>query len=112
VSIQTRVRQYQELMASFTNSGKSELFSLVKVIRGLEQKSKIDLIMKDVPDLVRESMEGLTRVAKIVGDLKNFSRADQLELKAIDVTLDRSISAPAERSPLQWFLFLCRDWRY
>ena len=46
---------------------------------------KIDYILKDLEDLVRESMEGAERVQSIVADLKSFSRLDESEYKQADI---------------------------
>jgi len=52
----------------------------------LEQKKyKIDRIRKDLPDLVKESLEGAERVRKIVHDLKSFSRIDTAEFAFADI---------------------------
>lgn len=44
-----------------------------------EIKSKVDLayLKEDIPNLLRESQEGLTRVKRIVQDLKDFSHVDE-----------------------------------
>lgn len=42
----------------------------------LKRQIKIDFIMKDFRELIKESLEGSKRVSKIVQDLKSFSRAD------------------------------------
>jgi signal transduction histidine kinase len=36
----------------------------------------LDFLKEDIPNLMRESLEGITRVKKIVQDLKDFSHAD------------------------------------
>ena len=47
----------------------------------LEQRKKIklDFILKDIKELIQESLEGCEQVRKIVQDLKGFSRVDQAE---------------------------------
>ncbi|UCV04227.1 ATP-binding protein [Dechloromonas denitrificans] len=42
-------------------------------------------LKEDMADLLRESQEGLERVKKIVGDLKDFSRVDQAEWQDADL---------------------------
>jgi two-component system NtrC family sensor kinase len=42
----------------------------------LRQKKDLDFLKEDIPALMSESKEGITRVRKIVADLKDFSRAD------------------------------------
>ena len=41
--------------------------------------SDLEYILTDGVDVIAESLEGAQRVAKIVGDLKNFSRVDAME---------------------------------
>jgi two-component system NtrC family sensor kinase len=53
----------------------SDEAALVK-IRALKQKIDLDFLRTDIAQLIAESRQGLVRVAKIVSDLKNFSRAE------------------------------------
>jgi PAS domain S-box-containing protein len=46
---------------------------------------KVDYILQDIKELVKESQEGAQRVKKIVSDLKGFSRSDQSEFKHADI---------------------------
>ena len=55
---------------------------------GIQEKRKalkIDYIIKDIDDLVAESLDGAQRVKKIVLDLKSFSRKDDPELGFVDI---------------------------
>ncbi len=54
-------------------------------VRQQQASLKIDYILKDLEDLVRESMEGAERVRSIVADLKSFSRIDESEFKRVDL---------------------------
>ncbi len=45
-------------------------------LAGLRRSIDLDYLKEDVPALMNESLEGLTRVRKIVQDLKDFSRVD------------------------------------
>ena len=58
---------------------------LVESVRRQQANLKIDYIVKDLEDLVRESLEGAERVRSIVADLKSFSRVDQSEYKQADL---------------------------
>lgn len=51
----------------------------------LKRQIKLDFIMKDFRELIKESLEGSKRVSKIVQDLKSFSRADSNEAIASDL---------------------------
>ena len=46
---------------------------------------KIDYVLQDMGNLVRESLDGSERVRKIVQSLKSFSRVDETEYKVADI---------------------------
>lgn len=62
--------KYQESEADLNDGGLRER------IAALREKYDLDYLREDVPALMHESQEGITRVKKIVQDLKDFSRAD------------------------------------
>jgi two-component system NtrC family sensor kinase len=45
-------------------------------LRTLREQVELDFLKEDIPTLMAESKEGITRVRKIVQDLKDFSRVD------------------------------------
>ena len=49
------------------------------------KKMKLDFILEDISDLIKDSLDGCERVKKIVRDLKGFSRVDQAERKFADI---------------------------
>ena len=51
----------------------------IKKILRAKQDLNIDFIIEDVEELFDDSYEGVTRVTKIVQNLRNFSRVDQAE---------------------------------
>jgi len=53
--------------------------------------AEFDYLREDIPDLLRESVEGLSRVKHIVNDLKDFSRADEGEWQ--DADLNRGLES-------------------
>ena len=54
-------------------------------VQELRKTLKVDFVMEDMGDLVKESVEGAVRVKDIVMGLKNFSRVDQAEYKMVNV---------------------------
>jgi PAS domain S-box-containing protein len=50
-----------------------------------EERQKIHEIIDDFESAIKESMEGISRVRKIVTDLKTFSRADRQEKEFADI---------------------------
>ena len=57
----------------------------VESVRQQQASLKIDYIVKDLEDLVRESLDGAERVRSIVADLKSFSRVDESDYKRADL---------------------------
>jgi signal transduction histidine kinase len=45
-------------------------------VRALREETDMDFLIEDIPLMMAESREGITRVRKIVQDLKDFSRVD------------------------------------
>jgi two-component system NtrC family sensor kinase len=45
-------------------------------LKALREEIELDYLKEDIPTLMNESREGITRVRKIVQDLKDFSRVD------------------------------------
>lgn len=54
-------------------------------IENARGKADLEFLREDLPSLVNESQEGLSRVTKIVQDLKDFSHVDQAELQEADL---------------------------
>ena len=50
--------------------------SIVLALQALRKHIELDYLKEDIPVMMRESMEGIARVRKIVQDLKDFSRVD------------------------------------
>ncbi|MGS0755435.1 sensor histidine kinase [Roseateles sp. GG27B] len=54
-------------------------------LKQLQRVADLDFIQEDLPQLLKESEEGLNRVKKIVQDLKDFSRIDQADWQEADL---------------------------
>ncbi|MBI4681675.1 MAG: PAS domain S-box protein [Nitrospirae bacterium] len=54
-------------------------------LKETRKKLKLDYVIEDVGQLIKESIEGGERIKKIVQNLKTFSRVDQAEYKAADI---------------------------
>ncbi len=55
------------------------------LIEAARQQADLEFLRQDLPSLLAESQEGLSRVTKIVQDLKDFSRIDQSERQLADL---------------------------
>lgn len=54
-------------------------------VAAAREAAEIDYLREDIPDLLRESSEGLARVKRIVNDLKTFSHQDEGEWQEADL---------------------------
>jgi len=54
-------------------------------IQELFEEQDLEFLMTDFPPLLQSMMEGAKRVRDIVGSLRNFSRLDEANLKAVDI---------------------------
>lgn len=50
--------------------------SVLAEIKGFKEEIELEYLKKDIPELMQQSKEGITRVKKIVQDLKDFSHID------------------------------------
>jgi signal transduction histidine kinase len=66
----TMLETYQRAEASIGTA------AVLQKVRALRVELDIDFLIEDIPVMMAESREGITRVRKIVQDLKDFSRAD------------------------------------
>lgn len=54
-------------------------------ITRLEDECDIDYIIEDIPELLKDSIDGTDRISEIVNELKTFSRVDSDEKEKLDV---------------------------
>ncbi len=68
-----------------------------QVLDSLLQKIEYDYLRQDLPDLLKESKDGLARVKRIVSDLRDFSNADVSQLLPTDLNdiLDSALKSAA-----------------
>jgi PAS domain S-box-containing protein len=88
------LQRYTEKLTSFINvqsaaleklSGAPGAGSIKEELQEQKQMIKLDYLLADIDNLLRESMDGAERVKKIVQDLKTFARLDEAELMAADI---------------------------
>ncbi|WP_347901793.1 ATP-binding protein [Pseudomonas purpurea] len=70
-------KQLQEMLDAYLDAeeaiGSSELIARLKALR---ERIELDFLRDDIPQLIKESKDGIARVGQIVKDLKDFSRVD------------------------------------
>ena len=86
----TTLRQYVDDLMRLVDAGNSAADQLaaeplLASVRKVRDEIELDYLREDLPQLLDESADGLTRVKKIVQDLKDFSRVDQSEWQEADL---------------------------
>jgi signal transduction histidine kinase len=66
-------------------------------LKQLRERLELDFLLEDIPTLIRESKEGIGRVAQIVKDLKDFSRVDNDQWQW--ASLQKASTRPSTSSP-------------
>ncbi len=82
------IKEYRSFANSLKNSGQGSEQSLSKRINEIESlELTIDLnyILNDIEDLISESKEGVERIKKIVGDLKDFAHPGKIDPDYSDI---------------------------
>ena len=84
------LRKYTEQMLALINayqSGEAQISdpALLSTIGELKAALDIEFLQEDLPDLLKESEDGLLRVKKIVQDLKDFSHVNESEWQYADL---------------------------
>jgi hemerythrin-like metal-binding protein/PAS domain S-box-containing protein len=77
-SLKTYVNQLLNVIGAYENGNPEEIAAARKT-------ADLEFLREDLPSLVAESQEGLSRVTKIVQDLKDFSHVDQAEHQRADL---------------------------
>jgi signal transduction histidine kinase len=79
-TLQNYLRDLFDLLASYQESEVAlPEGGLRERLAALREQYDLDYLREDVPALMHESQEGITRVKKIVQDLKDFSRTDSVQ---------------------------------
>ncbi len=67
------------------NIEESETLDFKTYLTELEKKYDLNFVFEDTADMIKASSEGLSRVKKIVEDLRTFSRLGEAEIKNIEL---------------------------
>jgi signal transduction histidine kinase len=85
------ITEYRKLGAELSDGLSREALPVaaiteqMKRINGVEQEVEIDFVLKDISDLIHESMEGMDRIKKIVLNLKDFAHPGEDQMKPSDI---------------------------
>ncbi len=79
-----RLNEYIATAEQVLKSGEDR-HSAVETLAAARTRLKIDRVISDITQLVDESLDGASRVRRIVQDLKSFSRVDQAESALVNL---------------------------
>ncbi len=87
----TVLATYQEQIVRFIHDrrisgGHAPTATPAETVAADRESQAMESILEDLPELIKETLEGAERITKIVKDLKNFSRVDKLEHEAVTLT--------------------------
>ncbi|MFZ2305748.1 MAG: bacteriohemerythrin [Rhodoferax sp.] len=93
-SLSGYVAQMFELIAAYEKACTGMPAALRAPLDAVRDKVEIDYLRQDVPDLLRETKEGLVRVKRIVNDLRDFSHVDTARWEPADInqTLESALN--------------------
>ncbi len=80
----TRLHDYVTMQRELLNLTASP--EQLRELAAAEERLDVSLILEDGAELIAESLQGVERVARIVRDLKSFSRVDTPEYEQVDIT--------------------------
>jgi PAS domain S-box-containing protein len=82
------VDRYRQLSGDLQSDGllkNDHRFDALSDIVEAEEKMDIEYLRNDIPELIRESREGMDRITKIVKDLKDFAHPEEEEKNFADI---------------------------
>jgi len=89
----TQEKLLAEMAGNYEQGEKEKAAGLYNRIKEIKQTLKIDYIMSDTEELVKETLEGALRVNNIVQDLKGFAKIkDEVTLADINDGLESTIN--------------------
>ncbi len=78
MKVRNQLEMHSELIGQIEASGETELLGKAKAIEKNRQDTKIASILEYIPAIFDDSKEGLEKISKIVKNLREFSRIDEL----------------------------------
>ncbi len=76
-SVQKMLVKYAEMEECLKESDIERAMRALAEIKQLRHERGVDFIMDDLSNITQESLDGMRRIQRIVGDLKSFSHSDE-----------------------------------
>lgn len=97
-NIQRLLDCYKQLSSAVGN--KNDTSAILEQIEAIELEADVDFLCEEVPEAIKQSLDGALRVAKIVRAMKEFSHPGGDEKQVID--LNRAIDSTLTVSKNEW----------
>ncbi|WP_448873199.1 PAS domain S-box protein [Desulfobulbus propionicus] len=93
---------YQELHGLLVAISQTDKTSLASNITEIINQIQLEFLLQEIPDSIKESLEGINRVATIIGALRRFSHPGEKEMHLTDI-----------HQALESAVIVCRhEWKY
>jgi signal transduction histidine kinase len=96
--LQRIITEYRELAKDVSSNSKimelNEINDMVENLKEVENKLKIDFVLKELEEIINDSRDGVNRVSKIVKSLQNFAKTgfeDEMILNDLNIIIDEAI---------------------
>jgi two-component system, NtrC family, sensor kinase len=98
-NIRSLIEQYRSFFSGLKDGAAEEkdrtnILEGIKHITKFEKETDIEFVLQDLPNLIKESLDGADRIRKIVVDLKDFAHPGEEALKfaGINENLDSTLN--------------------
>ena len=95
--IQKMIAEYKELVQSVVSNSSimeiNEISEIITNLRELENKLKVNFVLKELEEIISDSRDGVNRVSKIVKSLQNFAKTgfeDEMILNDLNIIIDEA----------------------
>jgi signal transduction histidine kinase len=96
--LQRMINEYRELAQNISSNNKimefGEINEKIANLKEVENKLKIDFVLKELEEIINDSRDGVNRVSKIVKSLLNFAKTgfeDEMILNDLNILIDEAI---------------------
>lgn len=79
------LQQYVLSLLNYQDSLKKSAGIIPSDVQALDAQFNIDMLRKDIPDLLEETLEGMNRIAAIVRELRSFARQGEDEKQWVNI---------------------------
>ena len=74
-----------EAVGELADSGEKDVDAILDMLGKKRKALKLDYVIEDTKQLIRETTDGAEKIKRIVQDLKSFSHVDDTEFKTCDI---------------------------